>query len=103
MSSLYIDTIDNKKTIIRLSGDKEDSIVYETSHHASQVVLPLIDTLLKRNQLTLQEITNIQVITGPGSFTGIRVGIAIANALGFAKNITINGKALENYADAQYA
>jgi tRNA threonylcarbamoyladenosine biosynthesis protein TsaB len=103
MNVLSIDTTDNKKTIIKLNGDKNDVILHESSQHASQVVIPLIDQLLKRNKLTLKEIHEIQVNTGPGSFTGIRVGLAIANGLGFATNISVNGKALENYPDAQYA
>lgn len=36
-------------------------------------------------------ITAIEVNTGPGSFTGTRVGVAVANALGFALDIPVNG------------
>ncbi|MFH1536127.1 MAG: hypothetical protein ABIC96_03620 [Patescibacteria group bacterium] len=37
----------------------------------------------------------IEVETGPGSFTGLRVGVSVANALGFALNIPVNGKKME--------
>jgi len=39
-----------------------------------------------------QEIKEIKVNVGPGSFTGTRVGVAVANALGFALSIKVNGK-----------
>lgn len=46
-----------------------------------------IDSMLKRQRLTPTEVTNIVVSAGPGSFTGIRIGIA--TALGFAAGLGI--------------
>ncbi len=86
---LFIDTSSNQKTIIWL-GEKET--VKDSSVWRSQVVLPMIKELLDMQDLTLQDITEIEVATGPGSFTGLRVGVAIANALGFALQIPVNGK-----------
>jgi len=37
----------------------------------------------------------IEVETGPGSFTGLRVGVSVANALGFSLGISVNGKKME--------
>ena len=51
----------------------------------------MIEKLLKKHGLSLQKITAIKVNPGPGSFTGVRVGISIANALGLALGITVNG------------
>ena len=79
---LYIDTSSNQKTIVRL-GDKE--LVKDTSVWKSQVVLPTVEELLDGR--SVKEITQIEINPGPGSFTGLRVGAAIANALGFALGI----------------
>ena len=102
MNSLYIDTSDNKKTIITLSGRISKIVENETIQRGSQVVLPTIEKMLEKNNLTIDDVTEIQVHTGPGSFTGLRVGIAIAQALGFAKKISVNGKNIGEYIDPQY-
>ena len=47
---------------------------------ASAVLLPFIDKLLSGANLTLKELDFIAVVTGPGSFTGIRIGLSAARA-----------------------
>ncbi len=44
----------------------------------------LVDRLLQRTETTLGEIDRFAVVTGPGSFTGIRVGVAFARGLSLA-------------------
>lgn len=91
MITLYIDT--SVREEIRV-GIEINGKLYEkkAKNLKSQETLPLIDKLLKEKKIKLNEINEIKVNTGPGSFTGLRVGIAIANALGFALKIPINGK-----------
>lgn len=48
---------------------------------SSASLLPAISTLLKANQLSIKDLDIIAVSQGPGSFTGIRVGLATAAAL----------------------
>ncbi len=86
---LYIDTSDNQKTIVALDNDRLEK---PTGIDKSQQVLILIDELLKKHKKTLKDLTEIEVKTGPGSFTGLRVGLAVANALGWALKIPVNGK-----------
>ena len=66
-------------------------IEQKIDHQKAQIVLPLMEELLKKHKLQLSDLNAITVNTGPGSYTGIRVGISIANALGFALQIPING------------
>lgn len=84
---LFIDTSSNQKTIVRL-GDEE--LVETSSLWHSQVVLPMIDKLLRKQGITLKDITKIEINHGPGSFTGLRVGTAIACALGYALGIPVD-------------
>jgi len=86
---LYIDTSDNTKTIVKLD---KDCLEQPTGPDKSQQVLSLINQILKKNKKTLKDITEIKIETGPGSFTGLRVGLAVANALGWALKIPVNGK-----------
>ena len=62
----------------------------------SQTALILIEKILKKNNRDTTELDEILVNTGPGSFTGTRVGVAIANALGFALGMKINGSKLKH-------
>lgn len=86
---LFIDTSSNERAVVKLD---DNVLTRESKIWRSQLVLPMIDELLKKEGKTLKEITEIEIVTGPGSFTGLRVGAAIANALGYALNIPVNGK-----------
>jgi len=57
----------------------------------SEDLLPEIEKLLSRNNIGLNELEMIAVSTGPGSFTGLRVGIATAKALSFALGCSLVG------------
>jgi tRNA threonylcarbamoyladenosine biosynthesis protein TsaB len=93
---LFIDTTDNTKSVIQLEFDGKLKTYEEKSGLTkSQAVLPLIEKALKENKLELKDLTELKVNPGPGSFTGTRVGISIANALGWALKIPVNGKRME--------
>lgn len=88
---LYINTKEQNKISVDL---KENGKVVKSlsakNKFGSQVLLPLI-----ARACTPGVLTRIEVETGPGSFTGLRVGVAVANALGFSLNIPVNGKKTE--------
>lgn len=110
---LHINTKDQKK--IRVFLKKEGRIIKalsEENKYGSQVLLPLIVKLIqkvrtkiaKTPQVSIQihlkggqweMLESVEVETGPGSFTGLRVGVSVANALGFALGIPVNGKKIE--------
>jgi tRNA threonylcarbamoyladenosine biosynthesis protein TsaB len=91
--TLYIDTSDSQKVRVGLEvGGKRVEKTSEAKHSSAQMVLPMIEEILKENKLKLIDIAEIQVNTGPGSFTGLRVGIAVAQTLGKLLNVPVNGK-----------
>lgn len=93
---LHINTKDQKVIEVSLKDNgKVIKTLSEENEFGSQVLLPLIEKLLRAEKLTFQNLEGIEVETGPGSFTGLRVGVAVANALGFALNIPVNGKKTE--------
>lgn len=103
MNRLYIDTRDNKNIVVRL--ETEDGKFEEQSvanKQQAQVALPLIEKLLKKARLATPDIDEVNVEKGPGSFTGLRVGISIANALSFSRLIKVNGKELGEIELPQY-
>ena len=94
MNKLIIDTTDNKKTTIKLRLGRKTDQITQAAKPKSQTALILIDSVIKRNKIMPTEIDEIEVNTGPGSFTGTRVGVSIANALGFGLGIKVNQKPL---------
>ncbi len=90
---LYIDTSDNKNIEVGLDIEGEKQVIRQPlDKRKAQAVLPLVEKLLKDNQLNLKDLSEIRVNEGPGSFTGLRVGVAIANTLGYLLQIPVNGK-----------
>jgi tRNA threonylcarbamoyladenosine biosynthesis protein TsaB len=56
--------------------------------HAAQLA-PMIDTLIKRNNLTYGQLSAIAISEGPGSYTGLRIGTSTAKGLCFALDIPL--------------
>lgn len=56
--------------------------------HAKYLV-DRIDQVIKRNKLTIDDIDQMIVGKGPGSYTGIRVAVMVAKMIGFSKNMPI--------------
>lgn len=103
MITLFIDTTNNKKTIIELQSDKKVwKKVFEVETPRSDIALELIEQTIEEAKISLSDITHIQVKKGPGSYTGIRVGVSIANALSFALGIPVNSKKLGELEEAAY-
>lgn len=90
---LIIDTRSNEKTIITLviDGKKAEESLH-SDHAHSQAVLPLIEKLLTKKHLATSDITQIEVPVDTGSYTGRRVGVAIAQTLGTLLSVPVNGK-----------
>ena len=86
---LYIDTSDREKITIGLD---EKKFTANAKEKASQKLLAFIEKILKKEGVLINQITQIEVHTGPGSFTGLRVGVSVANAIGWALGIPVNGK-----------
>lgn len=65
-------------------------------HHPNsprdQNILKLIDDALKKANKSLKDVQNIKINYDKGSFTGIKVAVSVANALAFARGITVNGQ-----------
>lgn len=88
MNILLIDTASNKEIRVGLViGGKKYLMKRKVNFQKAQVVLPMIDEILKKHRLKLSQLEKIEVNKGPGSFTGIRVGLSVANALRFALGI----------------
>lgn len=50
----------------------------------SRTLMPIVEGILKNTELTMADMDAVAVAAGPGSFTGIRIGVAAAKGLAFA-------------------
>ncbi len=91
---LQIDTIETKNITVGLKDPKSKMVTKLVTNQkiGTQVLLPQIIKVLNKRKMSLKDVTRIEVNPGPGSFTGTRVGVAVANALGFALSVPVNGK-----------
>lgn len=101
---LHIDTSNNKEIIVGLIIDgKADLRKQVPNHRKGQIVIPMIQSALEDHDLQLKDITAIDVKQGPGSFTGLRVGITIANTLSQLLQIPVNNKKVGETVEAIYS
>jgi tRNA A37 threonylcarbamoyladenosine modification protein TsaB len=87
--NLYINSSNSGRVIIRTGTDES---VYQFDSPRQQDVFGRLKTHFDQYKLTPSDITSITVDPGPGSFTGTRVAVSIANALGFALSVPVNGQ-----------
>ena len=92
MKVLIIDTSSNQEIKVGLVIDGKEFSFKQLVDRKNQEVLPLVEKLLRQQELELKDLTAIEVNLGPGSFTGLRVGVSIANTLGYLLKIPINGE-----------
>lgn len=84
---------DNPKAEVGLYED-DKQLGYETweaHRELAETVHAKCKELLSQSHKTWQDITGVVVFKGPGSFTGLRIGISVANALAAANNSPIVG------------
>ena len=101
MIILALDTTAITASVALLDSDK---VIGVTSIHNklthSEKLLPMIDELLKNSGYNIDDVELIAVSKGPGSFTGVRIGIATAKGLAFSKRLDLVGvSALEALAE----
>lgn len=107
MKILYLDTSSSFLYTAILENDKIIAEIKEKlGNNLSEYTLPRIEGMLKLKNISVDDIDKIIAVNGPGSFTGIRIGLTIAKTLAWTKNIPIipisSLEAMALSADANY-
>lgn len=92
MKILAVSTSSNNCSVSLLEDErliKELNICNERTH--SEKLMPLIEELFKTTNFSLDDIGLIACDIGPGSFTGIRIGVATIKALAVVRDIPVVG------------
>lgn len=86
MRILCLDTTRKSAMIFLVDNDKNLIKVLDKNEKQSENLMINIDNILKENNVELNTIDCFGIVEGPGSFTGIRVGMATIKAMAFALN-----------------
>ncbi|MCC7356466.1 MAG: tRNA (adenosine(37)-N6)-threonylcarbamoyltransferase complex dimerization subunit type 1 TsaB [Candidatus Doudnabacteria bacterium] len=86
---LYIDTTDFKAMRFALVDKVVREQHFEIAYNENWKTLDHLQQFLKKNKVSVAEVTKIIVCSGPGSFTGTRVGVTLAQGLAFANKIPL--------------
>ena len=90
MKILAIDTSSSVCSVAILEEDKLiDKNELDDGRTHSENLMPLLDELLKRNSIDIKEVELIACTVGPGSFTGIRIGVASIKPIAEVLNIKV--------------
>lgn len=92
MATLAIDTSDSQCSAAVFQPGKPVAVRAENigRGHAERLI-PMIEEILEEAALGYEGLSRICVVTGPGTFTGLRIGLAVARGLAFALNVPCFG------------
>ena len=99
---LIIHTAEKDKIAIGLSSDDGDLIFrknFSAQFDHAEKLLPAIDSLLKESESTLKDLAGIIVVSGPGGFTALRIGVITANTLAYTLAVPLAGVKLSEFSN----
>lgn len=89
MKLLALETSTENLSVALLNEDKVSFKSMLTPQKHAELILPLIDELLKENAVTKDELDGIVLGAGPGSFTGVRIAASTAQGLALGLNLKV--------------
>lgn len=90
--TLAIDTARDRLQLALVTADGSVATeIRDIAKGHAEIIFEAIATLLTRSAVTYQDLDRIGVSTGPGSFTGLRIGLSTARGLGVALDIPVIG------------
>lgn len=90
MISLFLDTCSQIIRIGILFDNKLiDYLEFQNDNKLSEKLLPVIKKIIDKNNYKVNDLNRIYISVGPGSFTGIRIGVTVAKVMAWSLNIDI--------------
>lgn len=85
--------LDSSQERLNLAIIEENKVLAESSREAkgilTEIILSEIDKTLKEAELTLSQLSGLATSIGPGSYTGLRVGLSVAKALAWSNKLPL--------------
>ncbi len=92
MKILSLETSAKSVSAAVTEGNKLLAYAYQsTGLTHSRTLMPMVEAMLKNSDLSLSQMEAIAVAAGPGSFTGLRIGVAAAKGLAWAQELPCCG------------
>ena len=99
MKALAIDCACSRLTVAAKNEDKTCTAIYDIGMRQSETLVPSLDFVLEKASLAKNELDYTTLTIGPGSFTGLRLGISALKAIECAFGTPVYGiSSLETYA-----
>ena len=90
MYTLFLDTHNSDIVLVLYyNGKVLDKLIKNSERNHTEFIMPMLDELLKKNNLDVKDLNEILVVNGPGSFTGVRLAVTIAKTLAYTLKIPI--------------
>ncbi len=89
MNTLFIDSHDELITVALRKGENIYKEEKESHYEHGVFLMNMIKNIIENNGLTAKDINNIVAVNGPGSFTGLRIGLTIAKTMAYSLNIPV--------------
>ena len=88
MKILAVDTTTNHGGVgLGIDGELEAAVFLPSPQSYAETMIPMTEFLLSQLRIDLKEIDCLAVATGPGSFTGVRIGLALIKGIGQSREI----------------
>src|SRR4030042_810882 len=101
---LFINTCIENKIVLAF---KEKNVIikkeFSVKNRQAEKIIGILDKFLKNNKISLEKISAIIGVTGPGKFTAARLGVSIANALSYSLAIPSAGLRLDEFQSIEEA
>lgn len=94
---LLLDTSTPTCRLTLVEGDWRYDTMWEAGRGLSKGLLSFLEQELRFHDKTWAEVTGLGIYKGPGSFTGLRIGIAVFNSLAYARTLPIVGVTGEDW------
>ena len=94
---LLLDTSSPVANLALIEGDNRYEADWEANRDLAKGLLGFIESELARHQRSFSDISAIGAFKGPGSFTGLRIGLTVLNTLADALDVPIVGELGESW------
>ncbi len=88
---LLIDTATKYIYLSLVVDNLEKQFVYQEGiNNHSVTIIPMLSDILKKENITLQDLDEVIIGIGPGSYTGVRIGVTVAKMIGYLNHIKVS-------------